>query len=177
MASKTNSNNIKEPANVSTNSKDSDIASLSHEQFRAIFASELKSLVQSDAVLSDLDIDLLSVEDLDNLIALHHGEGMHLKILRGDDTYLRCVVRRDATLSKLRKHIKMETLKELKMTKGVKKGTFRQSPERISWKHVWKTYGLKFEGNILNDRNVKLIDVGVRNGSTLIFVKLKRKQN
>lgn len=148
-----------------------------------MFASELKSLVESDVILADLDIENLSAEDLENLVALHHGQGMHLKIARGDDTYLPVVIRRDATLLQLRKQIRIETVKEMKTNnkmelerkkRTVKKSrTFRSSPERISWKSLWRTYGLRFDGEILMDLEKRLSDVGVQNGSTLTFVKLK----
>lgn len=170
--------------NPQSSHSETDVSSLSHDQFRTMFSSELKSLVESDAVLSDLDIDNLSAEDMENLIALHYGDGMHLKILRGDDTYLRVVIRRDATLLQLRKQIKIKTIRELKANEKTetnkrktdsKTRTFRSSPDRISWKSVWKTYGLKCDGEILRDLEVRLIDVGVRNGTTLTFVKLKGK--
>ena len=94
------------------------------------------------------------------------------------------MIRRDATLLQLRKQIKIKTIRELKANEKTetnkrktdsKTRTFRSSPDRISWKSVWKTYGLKCDGEILRDLEVRLIDVGVRNGTTLTFVKLKGK--
>ena len=138
--------------------------------------SQIKSLVASDPLLNDLPIETLTSEDLENLIALHHGQGMHLKVLRGDDTHLQLVVRRDATLRQLRRQIRQATVKELNDEKDRKeRRTFSCSPSRISWKHVWKTYGLKFDGAVLEDMDLKLTDVGIKNGSTLTFVKLKKR--
>ena len=154
------------------------VAALSHEQFQALVRSEIKTLIRSDPVLGDLDADDITTEDVEHLLALHHGQAMHVKVLRGDDTHIPLVLRRDATLLQLRRRIKIATLKELEADRGNeddrKRRRFRPSPARISWKYVWKTYGLEFENVVLTDLNRKLVDAGVRNGSTLTFVKLRK---
>lgn len=54
----------------------------------------------------------------------------------------------------------------LQSRKGIKK--------RISWKYVWKSNWLSYEGTRLTDDNAKLHQYGIRNKSTLKFVKKYR---
>lgn len=48
------------------------------------------------------------------------------------------------------------------------------STVKISWKYIWKTYNLSYEGLILDSDNCKIDDYGVTNKVTLDFKK-KRK--
>jgi len=160
---------------TSTRSDSNDGVGPSHDQFLQTVRHEINSLVQNDPILNDLDVDNLPAEDLENLVALHHGGAMYLKVIRGDDSVLPLIVHRDATLRHLRRQIKAATVKELQSNKDEKK-RISPSPDRISWKYVWKTYGLQFEGLLFDDLDLKLNDVGIRNGSSLVFVKLKRRK-
>lgn len=48
--------------------------------------------------------------------------------------------------------------------------------KKVSWKYVWRSYWLAFDGENLMDDNRKLLEVGVRHMSSLTFVKRRREK-
>ncbi|XP_071528337.1 uncharacterized protein [Panulirus ornatus] len=47
---------------------------------------------------------------------------------------------------------------------------------KISWRYIWKTYWLCYNGEKLTDDNTRLLEFGIRNKSTLTFVKKYRER-
>ncbi|KPI94565.1 U11/U12 small nuclear ribonucleoprotein 25 kDa protein [Papilio xuthus] len=49
------------------------------------------------------------------------------------------------------------------------------SKVKISWKYIWKTYNLSFDGIILDNNANPIEDYGVSNKTTLTFKKRRKK--
>lgn len=48
---------------------------------------------------------------------------------------------------------------------------YQQSSVNISWRYVWRSNWLVYEGSKLKDDNALLADVGIRNKSRVSFIK------
>ncbi|KAG0426373.1 hypothetical protein HPB47_026503 [Ixodes persulcatus] len=46
----------------------------------------------------------------------------------------------------------------------------------VSWRYIWRTYWLSFEGQPLNQDRTLLRDAGIRNNSELCFIKRRRER-
>ena len=75
----------------------------------------------------------------------------------------------EGTVADLKKSIRKYITLKLKRSKKTK-----MRHKLISWKYIWKTYFLKHSDKILKDNNVKLKDIGIKNRSTLEFIKKKK---
>ncbi|MCL4139887.1 UNVERIFIED_CONTAM: hypothetical protein GTU68_019772 [Idotea baltica] len=52
----------------------------------------------------------------------------------------------------------------------------RNQPKSISWKYIWRTYWLCFEGTRLVDDNKKLLSFGISHKAKLSFLKKINKK-
>ncbi|PWA17701.1 hypothetical protein CCH79_00008201 [Gambusia affinis] len=148
-----------EEPTADTEEEDED--ALPHSEILDIFEEGLARLVQ-DPLLCDLPIQV-TLEEVNSQIALEYGQAMTVKVLKADAI----VVVQNATVLDLKKAICR--FMELKQQRegGVK---------HISWRYVWRTYHLVFQGEKLEDDTMRLKDYGIRNRDEVTFMKRLRKK-
>ncbi|XP_053708018.1 U11/U12 small nuclear ribonucleoprotein 25 kDa protein [Synchiropus splendidus] len=142
-----------------------DVESLPHSEILDIFEEGLARLVQNP-LLCDLPIQV-TLEEVNSQIALEYGQAMTVRVLRADGDVMPIVVVQNASLLDLKKAIRR--FMELKQQRegGVK---------HISWRYIWRTYSLVFQGEKLDDDKMKLKDYGIRNRDEVTFVKKLRRK-
>lgn len=146
--------------------EDPNSAVFSHAELKAFFQGALAKLLQADPVLKDLHPQV-TLEEVQALIDLEHGQAMKVYIEKADGGFWNIVVPREATLHELKIALKHHIALYLNR-KGLKK--------RISWRYIWKTYWLCFDREKLTNDNCKLLEYGIRNKSTLTFLKKRRER-
>ncbi|MED6287555.1 U11/U12 small nuclear ribonucleoprotein, partial [Characodon lateralis] len=109
----------------------------------------------------------VTLEEVNSQIALEYGQAMTVKVLKADGEIMPIVVVQNATVLDLKKAIRR--FMELKQQRegGVK---------YISWRYVWRTYHLVFQGEKLEDDTMRLKDYGIRNRDEVTFMKQLRKK-
>ncbi|XP_072937132.1 U11/U12 small nuclear ribonucleoprotein 25 kDa protein [Epargyreus clarus] len=139
-------------------------SSLSHDELLEITQSVLCTLISHDSLLSELPPDIIHEEILSQ-IAVEHGQSITIFVSRESEPRLKVIVPQTATVGDLKKAIARHFSLHLQRT-GYK--------VKISWKYIWKTYNLDFDGIILDDNSNTIDNYGVGNKATLCFKK-KRK--
>ncbi|RGB44020.1 hypothetical protein C1646_661085 [Rhizophagus diaphanus] len=109
----------------------------------------------------------LTLEHVDTLIALEMGTAFEITILRSGLETLKMVVRQNATVSDIKNLIVLQVTRALK-----EKG---RRNKKISWKYIWKTYCLMFEGQKLLEDKARIQEIGIRSGSVLRFSRYVNK--
>ncbi|XP_035510332.1 U11/U12 small nuclear ribonucleoprotein 25 kDa protein [Morone saxatilis] len=155
--------NLTEMAAPDAEEEDED--ALPHSEILDIFEEGLARLVQ-DPLLCDLPIQV-TLEEVNSQIALEYGQAMTVKVLKADGEIMPIVVVQNATVLDLKKAICR--FMELKQQRegGVK---------HVSWRYVWRTYHLVFQGEKLEDDKMRLKDYGIRNRDEVTFMKRLRKK-
>ncbi|KAL1425250.1 hypothetical protein MTO96_019400 [Rhipicephalus appendiculatus] len=134
---------------------------LSFQEAMAIADEKIHALISNDPLLNNLHPEV-TTDELKSYLALEHGQAMSLVVHKADGDYYTVVVEQKATVLDLKKAIRRHVT--LRMArKGVKRV--------LSWKYVWKTFWLSFDGELLKDDKALLRDFGIRNNSQLTFVK------
>ncbi|XP_063326814.1 U11/U12 small nuclear ribonucleoprotein 25 kDa protein isoform X2 [Pelmatolapia mariae] len=146
--------------------EEEDEDALPHSEILDIFEEGLARLVQ-DPLLCDLPIQV-TLEEVNSQIALEYGQAMTVRVLKADGEVMPIVVVQNATVLDLKKAILR--FMELKQQRegGVK---------HISWRYVWRTYHLVFQGEKLEDDKMRLKDYGIRNRDEVTFMKRLRKNS
>ncbi|XP_066545841.1 U11/U12 small nuclear ribonucleoprotein 25 kDa protein [Amia ocellicauda] len=145
--------------------EEEDEEALPHAEFLDIFEEGLARIVQ-DPLLCDLPIQV-TLEEVNSQVALEYGQAMTIRVCKADGEVMPIVVVQNATVMDLKKAIRR--FMELKQQRegGIK---------YISWRYVWRTFTLVFEGEKLVDDKKKLKDYGIRNRDEVTFAKKLRKQ-
>lgn len=139
---------------------------LSFQEAMAIADKKIHALISNDPLLNNLHPEV-TTDELKSYLALEHGQAMSLVVHKADGDYYTVVVEQKATVLDLKKAIRRHVT--LRMARrGVKRV--------LSWKYVWKTYWLSFDGEFLKDDKALLRDFGIRNNSQLSFVKKLRER-
>ncbi|XP_029294116.1 U11/U12 small nuclear ribonucleoprotein 25 kDa protein [Cottoperca gobio] len=156
--------NLTEMAALDTEEEEDEEA-LPHSEILDIFEEGLALLVQ-DPLLCDLPIQV-TLEEVNSQIALEYGQAMTVRVLKADGEIMPIVVVQNATVFDLKKAICR--FMELKQQRegGVK---------HVSWRYVWRTYQMIFQGEKLEDDKMRLKDYGVRNRDEVTFMKRLRKK-
>ncbi|XP_017284800.1 U11/U12 small nuclear ribonucleoprotein 25 kDa protein [Kryptolebias marmoratus] len=156
---------LTEEAAAGAEEEDEDEDALPHSEILDIFEEGLAQLVQ-DPLLCDLPIQV-TLEEVNSQIALEYGQAMTVKVIKADGETMPIVVVQNATVLDLKKAIRR--FMELKQQRegGVK---------HISWRYVWRTYHLIFQGEKLEDDTMRLKDYGIRNRDEVTFMKKLRKK-
>lgn len=144
-----------------------DSETLSHAELKKFFQEALSQLLKKDPILNDLHPQV-TLEEVNALIELEHGRAMKVYVEKADGGFWCVVVPREATVHDLKKALKNHVALMLNR-KGVKK--------KINWKYIWKAYWLCYEGEKLADDRKKLLELGVKNKSSLTFIKRLRERN
>nr|XP_002131302.1 U11/U12 small nuclear ribonucleoprotein 25 kDa protein-like [Ciona intestinalis] len=119
-----------------------------------------------DPLLNDLPQEV-TLEEVNAKIALEFGQAMTIRIRRADGFTYPVIVKQDATIGELKKAI----------TRHVQLKQQREGGNQcISWRRVWKSYWLYYDGQKLKEDSHKLKDYGLRNHDEVTFIKrLKEK--
>uniref|UniRef100_A0AAY5L2F9 SNRNP25 ubiquitin-like domain-containing protein n=1 Tax=Esox lucius TaxID=8010 RepID=A0AAY5L2F9_ESOLU len=125
--------------------EEEDEEALPHSEFLDIFQEGLARLVQ-DPLLCDLPIQV-TLEEVNSQVALEYGQAMTVRVCKADGEVMPIVVVQNATVLDLKKAI--QRFMELKQQRegGVK---------HVSWRYVWRTFHLVFQGQKLDDDKIKL---------------------
>lgn len=142
----------------------------SHEDFMRIVNKHLAALIKTDPLLCELPEDV-TTDEAKSLIALHHGQSMMIYVRRFDGKVYKVIVEQLASVLDLKKAV--ERTFNLQ-NKRRPESAFRDV--RISWRYVWKSFWLYFEGQKLTENKAKLKDYGVRNNSEITFIKRLRNK-
>ncbi|XP_077380966.1 U11/U12 small nuclear ribonucleoprotein 25 kDa protein isoform X2 [Festucalex cinctus] len=156
--------NVKEEEDMQTMpdiTEEEDVEAFTHADVLDIFEEGLARLVQ-DPLLCDLPIQV-TLEEINSQIALEYGQAMTVKVLKADAI----VVVQDASVLDLKKAIRR--FMELKQQR---EGGVRH----ISWKYIWRSYNLVFQGGKLEDDRMRLKDYGIRNRDEVTFMKRLRRK-
>ncbi|GFY67679.1 hypothetical protein TNIN_229471 [Trichonephila inaurata madagascariensis] len=139
---------------------------LHHEEALAIVENEISEIIKSDPLLHYLPSGV-TLDELNNMLALEHGRAMTVIIRRADNQTCSVVVEQKATVIDLKKAFQRHfTLKQK-----------REGSERcLSWRYIWKTYWLHYAGQKLTKNDKPLKEYGIENNSELTFIKRLRSQ-
>ncbi|KAI2666066.1 U11/U12 small nuclear ribonucleoprotein 25 kDa protein [Labeo rohita] len=138
---------------------------LPHSEFLDIFEEGLALMVQ-DPLLCDLPIQV-TLEEVNSQVALEYGQAMTVRVCKADGEVMPIVVVQSATVLDLKKAIRRYMELKQQREGGVK---------HISWKYVWRTFHLVFNGEKLEDDKRKLKDYGIRNRDEVTFLKKLRRK-
>ncbi|XP_043091937.1 U11/U12 small nuclear ribonucleoprotein 25 kDa protein [Puntigrus tetrazona] len=145
--------------------EEEDEEALPHSEFLDIFEEGLALMVQ-DPLLCDLPIQV-TLEEVNSQVALEYGQAMTVRVCKADGEVMPIVVVQSATVLDLKKAIRRYMELKQQREGGVK---------HISWKYMWRTFHLIFNGEKLEDDKRKLKDYGIRNRDEVTFLKKLRRK-
>lgn len=145
--------------------EEEDEEALPHSEILDIFEEGLALMVQ-DPLLCDLPIQV-TLEEVNSQVALEYGQAMTVRVCKADGEVMPIVVVQSATVLDLKKAICRYMELKQQREGGVK---------HISWKYVWRTFHLVFNGEKLEDDKRKLKDYGIRNRDEVTFLKKLRRK-
>ncbi|XP_070617690.1 U11/U12 small nuclear ribonucleoprotein 25 kDa protein [Erythrolamprus reginae] len=136
-----------------------------HAEVVARWQAGLARLVR-DPLLCDLPAQV-TPEEICSQVALEYGQAMTVRVRRVDapEAPMPVVVVQSATVLELKK-----ALRRFVQLRQERQGGARH----LSWKYVWRTYGLTFGAEKLADDGRKLREYGIRNRDEVSFVKKLR---
>ncbi|RVE46206.1 hypothetical protein evm_009164 [Chilo suppressalis] len=139
---------------------------LSHDDLIQISHSAINDIINSDPLLSDLPGDMI-LEEIFSQIAVEHGQSITVIISREGEPALKVIVPQDTKVIDLKKAVARHfEIYQKRIGNKVK----------ISWKYIWKTYDLSYDGLILDNDCSSIEDYGVVNKVTLQFKKKRKKK-
>jgi len=143
------------------------IDSLSHPEVMSLFSEKLAEIM-SDPLLIGLPNEP-TLDEVNSQIALEHGRAIVVNVRQQDETntVLPVVVIQNATVHDLKKAIQRHISLKLSREGG---------PNIVSWKHVWKTYWLSFQGQKLTEDHQPLKQYGIQSKDEVTFVKRLRRK-
>ncbi|KAL9962745.1 hypothetical protein ACROYT_G031881 [Oculina patagonica] len=143
------------------------IDGLSHPEVMSLFSEKLAEIM-SDPLLIGLPNEP-TLDEVNSQIALEHGRAIVVNVRQHDEmsTVLPVVVIQNATVHDLKKAIQRHISLKLSREGG---------PNIISWKHVWKTYWLSFQGQKLTEDHQPLTYYGIQSKDEVTFVKRLRRK-
>lgn len=143
------------------------IDGLSHPEVMSLFSEKLAEIM-SDPLLIGLPNEP-TLDEVNSQIALEHGRAIVVNVRQQDEmsTVLPVVVIQNATVHDLKKAIQRHISLKLSREGG---------PSIVSWKHVWKTYWLSFQGQKLTDDHQPLKYYGIQSKDEVTFVKRLRRK-
>ncbi|ESO85328.1 hypothetical protein LOTGIDRAFT_68319, partial [Lottia gigantea] len=114
-----------------------------------------------DPLLQDLPPQV-TLEEVNSMIALEHGQAMVVYVRRADDIVMPIVVVQDATVLQLK-----EAIKRYVVLKQSRAG----DTQHLSWKYIWRRFWLYFDNQKLTEDGKCLKEYGIRNKCEVTFVK------
>lgn len=139
---------------------------VSHQDALEAATRSLENLIREDPLLQGLPTPV-TLEEVNSLIALESGQAMTVNVRRADNEIMPVIVEQTATVLDLKNAIRRyATLKQERQKLAV----------HISWRYVWRTYWLYFDGQKLEHDHHKLKDYGIRNRDEVTFIKKLRER-
>ncbi|CAG9784116.1 unnamed protein product [Diatraea saccharalis] len=139
---------------------------LSHDDLIQISHSAINDLINSDTLLSDLPGDII-LEEINSQIAVEYGQSITVIISRDHEPALKVIVPQSAKVIDLKKAVARHfEIYQKRIGNKVK----------ISWRYIWKTYDLSYDGLILDNDCSPIEHYGVVNKVTLHFKKKRKKK-
>ncbi|XP_060753525.1 U11/U12 small nuclear ribonucleoprotein 25 kDa protein [Tachysurus vachellii] len=145
--------------------EEEDEEALPHSEVLDIFEEGLALIVQ-DPLLCDLPIQV-TLEEVNSQVALEYGQAMTVRVCKADGEIMPIVVVQSATVLDLKKAIRRYFELKQQREGGIK---------HISWRYVWRTFHLVFNGERLEEDRKKLKDYGIRNRDEVTFMKKLRRK-
>ncbi|KAI9250471.1 hypothetical protein BDA99DRAFT_563987 [Phascolomyces articulosus] len=136
------------------------ISTIQQDAFEQQLKERLESLLK-DELLNDIQSSP-TIDQVDTLIAIEEGRAYRITIDRGPLDSLSIVVRQAS---------KVHDIKRLIQTAVDHKNTSR-SHTKISWKYIWRSHCLIFNGQRLLNDNAAVSQLGISQGSILKFTRL-----
>ncbi|KAK3930745.1 U11/U12 small nuclear ribonucleoprotein 25 kDa protein [Frankliniella fusca] len=146
---------------------DSDSDSLTHEELMKLTNSTLAELLPRDVLLRDLPNEV-TLEEVNAQIALQFGRSMTVYVVRGDGEELPIVVPQGtATVLDLKQALRrFLSLRLMRQKNNIK----------ISWRYIWRSHGLSYEGQPLSDDRKLLSHYNIHNRCRVTFIKKLRER-
>ncbi|XP_062387164.1 U11/U12 small nuclear ribonucleoprotein 25 kDa protein [Sardina pilchardus] len=145
--------------------EEEDEEALPHSEILDIFEEGLAMIVQ-DPLLCDLPIQV-TLEEVNSQVALEYGQAMTVRVCKADGEVMPIVVVQQATVLHLKNAICRYYELKQQREGGIK---------HISWRYVWRTFNLVYNGEKLDEDSRKLKDYGIRNRDEVTFVKKLKKK-
>eukprot|EP00118_Oscarella_pearsei_P012334 m.89998 g.89998 ORF g.89998 m.89998 type:complete len:160 (+) comp36637_c0_seq1:998-1477(+) len=145
----------------------SDCISLTHQEAKKKFQSDLADILGVDPHLGDIPKDV-TLDEAKGFLALAMGHSITVTLCKYDGEEIQIVVPRAATVRVLKKAIK-RTL----TLRAARSG----DTKRVSWKCVWKSYWLYFDNQKLTNDHASILHYGIQNQDKIGFVKRLRKED
>jgi U11/U12 small nuclear ribonucleoprotein SNRNP25 len=127
---------------------------------------ELLLLLVRDENLSDLPQNLTS-EYVDNLIKIEIGRAFNIYIVKFTGEKIPVVVSPDSTVADIKRSFQVIISAQEEKNLAARK---------ISWKYVWKTWCLTFNGTRLRDDKATVAELNITKDSELRFAKIRRER-
>lgn len=137
---------------------------LAHAEVLELFQEALARLVQ-DPLLCDLPPQV-TAEEIGSQVALEYGQAMTVRVCKADGETVPVVVVQNASVLELKKALRRHIQLRQARQGGV---------QHLSWKYIWRTYHLTYNGEKLADDRKKLREYGIRNRDEVSFIKKLRK--
>lgn len=137
---------------------------LSHQQTMEHFKDALAEIIVGDPLLCDLHTEV-TLEEIKSQIALEHGKAITVNVRRADDIVLPVVVIQNATVLDLKKAIQRHIILRQARISGIR---------HISWRYVWRSYWLYFNGQKLTDDKKPIKEYGIGSRDEITFIKRLR---
>ncbi|GAA6077144.1 U11/U12 small nuclear ribonucleoprotein 25 kDa protein, partial [Tachysurus ichikawai] len=109
----------------------------------------------------------VTLEEVNSQVALEYGQAMTVRVCKADGEIMPIVVVQSATVLDLKNAIRRYFELKQQREGGIK---------HISWRYVWRTFHLVFNGERLEEDRKKLKDYGIRNRDEVTFMKKLRRK-
>lgn len=139
---------------------------LTHHEAMAKAEQIISNLISTDPVFEDLPSEV-TLEEANSQLALEYGQAMSINVCRADNQVMKVVVVQDATVLDLKHAIKRYVQLQQKRQNGT---------EILSWRYVWRSYWLCFDGQKLMDDKKPLKEYGIRNKADVTFKPRLKQQ-
>ncbi|XP_074656716.1 U11/U12 small nuclear ribonucleoprotein 25 kDa protein-like [Tubulanus polymorphus] len=141
-----------------------------HVEAMIRFSEGLAAIIQEDPLLCDLPSQL-TLEELKSKVALEYGQAMTVNVRRADDIVMPVVIAINGTVRDLKNAIKLYFNLKQERESEIRR------PKHISWRYIWRTYYLYYEGTKLENDRKKLKDYGIKNRDEVTFIKRLTAKN
>lgn len=155
-----------------------------HQNLHNITKERLRNILAQTPALRDITCDVTH-DEIVNEIAIVNGESIKIYVTREPYQQLKVIVSKNCKIIELKAAIKrnfnaLQRRQQQNQTCGNDKLTYSEQRRRyknaepkanISWKYIWHTYYLRYNGIALTENEKCLSDYDIRNKAVLEFVK------
>ncbi|XP_064652715.1 U11/U12 small nuclear ribonucleoprotein 25 kDa protein-like [Lineus longissimus] len=134
---------------------------LFHKDAMTKLQNGLSKIIEEDPLLCDLPKQI-TAEEIKSKIALEYGQAMTVNVKKADDDVMPVVVMLGATVHDLKNAIQRYVILKLERN-NIKKS--------MNWTYVWRTYGLQFGLEKLENDNKPIKEYGINNRDEVTFIR------